>query len=187
MIHYVNEEAIYHTEEYDVILLPMNIAYDFSDGFAMKLRNRYPEIEKADNTTGFYDLRKLGKRLNVGKVSIMYIFRSTTNGLAQFLDYEALENVMKTANNEFFGKKVMTTMMFGTKIVENRNAEKIKNILENNNDKIDLYVYEPMGKRQKLEKDDIKAMFKGKKDKEGIEQELKKRFLILNEERQEQD
>lgn len=175
MIHYIEDEPIYHTDEYDVILVPMNIMYNFSDGFLFRLKNKYPEVEDADATTGFGDYRKLGKRVNVGKICLMYVFRPTKDFKREIMDFEALENAMKMINNEFYGKKVMVSNIYGTAFVKKRSNLEVKRILEENNSKIDLYVYTVREKGKVYERKSIERQFKG--DEEKIESELKRRFL----------
>ena len=59
-----------------------------------------------------------------------------------YIDYVALENCLKTANAEFKGKKVMTTLLGTTKFDGKGDREKCLKIIEENTNDLDLYIYD---------------------------------------------
>ena len=140
-----DREAIYDTEKYDVILMGVSTHNIFMGNFQGKMIVKYPIIEKVGNRTPYGDLRKLGKRVtindNVPIISLMYICKYPSRK-GEYLDYEALEKCLKTANAEFKGKKVMTTFLGVTKFDGNGDKEKCLKIIEECTPDLDLTVYD---------------------------------------------
>ena len=60
----------------------------------------------------------------------------------EFIDYDALENCIKTANIEFNGLNVATTVIGSSCFDGNGDRDKIMKILEENSDKMNLTVYD---------------------------------------------
>lgn len=167
-----NEDAIWHTDEYDVILVGTSIYNMLTNGFQNKLKLKYNEIEKANNTTNYGDKRKLGKRLTIdGKptISLMYICKYPGLRHGPPINYEALENCLMTANAEFKGKKVMTTMIGCSDFDGNGDKEKVLEMLEKYCKDIDLTVYDYHQLRKEDERLEVFKMFfknKGKMSRE---------------------
>ena len=161
-----NEDAIWHTDEYDVILVGTSIYNMLTNGFQNKLKLKYPEIENANKTTNYGDKRKLGKRLTIdGKptISLMYICRYPSLRHGPAIDYEALKNTIMTANAEFKGKKVMTTMIGCSDFDGNADKDKVLELLETYGKDMDITIYDYHQLRKRDEMLVIfKKMFKGK-------------------------
>lgn len=106
-------DAIFEVDKYDVVLVGTSTHQTLDGGFQGKLRNKYPVIEKINNQTRYGDLRKLGTRVTVNStkpvISLMYICTYPTS--KPFIDYLALEKCLQTANAQFKGKKVITTLL----------------------------------------------------------------------------
>lgn len=141
-----NKEPIYETENYDVILIGVSTHNTLMGNFQGKMGIKYPIVEKVNNKTPFGDLRKLGKRITIDKIgkpiiSLMYIC-TYPSIKAEFVDYKALENCLKTANAEFKGKKVMTTVLGTTRFDGRGNRRKCLKILKECTKDLDLYVYD---------------------------------------------
>lgn len=148
------KDAIWETDKYDVILVGTSIYCMLSNGFQSKLRLKYPYIEEINDSTNYGDLRKLGKRMTIqGKpiISLMYIAKYP-HSKREFVDYDALENALATANAEFRGKKVMTTLLGCSKFDGNGDREKVLKIMECNtqNMDIDVYDYLQLEKRKEI-------------------------------------
>lgn len=138
------KDAIWETDKYDVILVGTSIYNMLSNGFQSKLRLKYPYIEDINGSTNYGDMRKLGKRLTIqGKpiISLMYIAKYP-HGKRDFLDYGALEHALATANAEFRGKKVLTTVLGCSKFDGNGNRDKVMEIMAKNTDSMDVDVYD---------------------------------------------
>lgn len=177
-------DAIFHTDEYDVILIGTSVYNMLSNGFQAKMAFKYPQLEKVNNTNGYGDLRNLGKRLTISDskpiLSLLYIAKYPSSKRV-FVDYDALDNATATADKEFAGKKVMTTMLGCSPFDGNGDRRKVLNILKRNckNIDLDVYDYEQINKRQeiKLQLNRIKSI--KKKDPEKFEKlwSMKERIL----------
>jgi len=149
-----DKEPIWETDKYDVILVGTSIYNMLSNGFQSKLRLKYPYIEEINDSTNYGDLRKLGKRMTIqGKpiISLMYIAKYP-NSRREFIDYDALEHALSTANAEFRGKKVLTTMLGCSKFDGNGNKDKVLEIINRtaNNLELDVYDYLQLEKRKEI-------------------------------------
>ena len=149
-----NRDAIWETDKYDVVLVGTSIYCMLSNGFQSKLRLKYPYIEEINNSTNYGDLRKLGKRMTIqGKpiISLMYIAKYP-NSRREFIDYDALEHALSTANAEFRGKKVLTTMLGCSKFDGNGDKDKVLEIINRtaNNLELDVYDYLQLEKRKEI-------------------------------------
>lgn len=147
-----DKDLIWDTDKYDVILVGTSIYNLLTQGFQSKMAVKYPYIVKANNTTPYADKRKYGKRLTIEGtpiISLMYIC-GYPHSKRDYLNYDALENCMATANKEFRGKKVAAPLL-GTSLFDgNGDRERCMSIIENNCGDIDLTVYDfPQYNRRK--------------------------------------
>jgi hypothetical protein len=140
-----NKEPIYDTDKFDVVLMGVSTHNMFMGNFQGKMAVKYPIIERVNNSTPYGDLRKLGKRVTIDDnspiISLMYICTYPSRK-ADFIDYEALEKCLKTANAEFRGKRVLTTVLGSTKFDGKGDKEKCMEIIKENTKDLDLYVYD---------------------------------------------
>lgn len=147
-----DKDLIWDTDKYDVILVGTSIYNLLTQGFQSKLTMKYPYIVDANNSTPYADKRKYGKRLTIQGtpiISLMYIC-GYPHSKRDYLNYEALENCLATANAEFKGKNVATTIL-GTSLFDgNGDRERCMKIIEENTDKLNLTVYDfPQYNRRK--------------------------------------
>lgn len=141
-----NKEPIYETDNYDVILVGASTHNMLMGNFQGKLGVKYPIVEEVNNSTPYGDLRKLGKRITIddlGKpiISLMYIC-TYPSIKKSFLDYKALENCLNTANAEFKGKKVLTTVLGSTRFDGRGDKRKCLKLIEKCTKDLDLDVYD---------------------------------------------
>lgn len=143
-----DKEAIYDTEKYDVVLLGLSTHNVLMGNFQGKMAVKYPIIEKAYYNTPVGDIRKLGKRITIDdlgdekpKISLMFICTYPSRK-KDFIDYEALEKCLKTANAEFKGMRVMSTILGSSKFDGRGNKEKCISIIKECCKDIDLYLYD---------------------------------------------
>lgn len=138
------QDAIWHVEDYDVVLVGTSIYNMLSNGFQSKMRVKYPIIEEADATTGYGDMRKLGKRITIDStkpiISILYIAKHPRS--VSPLDYEALEVALRSADEEFAGKRVMTTMLGCSPFDGRGDRKKVLQVMKRAVSKMDLTVYD---------------------------------------------
>ena len=145
-------DLIWDTDKYDVILVGTSIYNLLTQGFQSKLTMKYPYILDANNSTPYADKRKYGKRLTIQGtpiISLMYIC-GYPHSKRDYLNYEALEKCLATANAEFKGKNVATTIL-GTSLFDgNGDRERCMKIIEDNTDKLNLTLYDfPQYNRRK--------------------------------------
>lgn len=157
-IKYITEckDAIYEVEKYDVVLIATSIYCLFNGGFGMKMRNKYPIIEEVNNEQPYADTRRLGKRLTMDlndgpTISLLYCCKFPRLN-SEYIDYDAFENCLKTANVEFKGKNVMCDMLGMTKFNGNGDAEKCKEIIERCLTNVNLTIYDYTQYSKKEEK-----------------------------------
>ncbi len=140
------KDLIWYTDKYDVILVGTSIYNLLTQGFQCKMSVKYPELLVANNSTPYADRRKYGKRVTVNIengliVSLMYIC-GYPHRKRDFLNYEALENCLATAEAEFQGKNVATTIV-GTSLFDgNGDKDRCLELLNKYSNKINLTVYD---------------------------------------------
>lgn len=144
-----NIDLIEDITKYDVILVGTNTYHAMGNGFQKKVRVNYPNTYKLNTSTKYGDINKLGTRVTTSDSSPIFSLCFITHGYnfrpdinPDYLDYEALEKCVKTANIEFSGLKVATTFIGCSKFDGNGDKEKVLDILNNNSNNINLYVYD---------------------------------------------
>jgi len=172
-----NKEPIYDTDNFDVVLMGVSTHNILMGNFQSKMAIKYPIVEEAINTTPYGDLRKLGKRITINNntpiISLMYICTYPSRK-DNFIDYEALDKCLRTANAEFKGKKVMTTLLGSTKFDGKGDRNKCLKIIEECTKDLDLHVYdfEPITIKEEIKRQNkyfskLREHWKG--NKEGLE------------------
>lgn len=171
-----DKEAIYDVDDYDVVLVGVSTHNMLMGNFQGKIGVKFPKVKEVYESTPYGDYRKLGKRLTLDdmKPVISLMFICTYPSKKAFVDYDSLERCLKTANAEFKGKKVLTTVLGSTKFDGKGEREKCLDIIERSTPDLDLYVYdyeqirilEEVNRQHKYFKE-MKDKYKG--DKEMIE------------------
>lgn len=141
-----DKDPIFETDKYDVVLVGTSTACSMASGFQGKMARKYPYVDEANDKQPYRDNRRLGTRLTLkgeGKpiISLMYISKYNDSRNVT-IDYEALTNCLSTANAEFKGKKVITTIVGSTKVDGNGEREKCLEILKNCTKDLDIDVYD---------------------------------------------
>ena len=185
-----DKDLIWETEKYDVILVGTSIYCMLGAGFQSKMLFKYPFLDTENDKTPYGDLRKLGKRLTMTTdgnpiISLMYICGyPRTNRIT--VDYKALEQCFLTANAEFSGKNVATTIVGASIFDGNGDRDKCLDIITKSTPDINLTLYDYV---QKQHKEEVKAFEKyinsfKRRDKEKYnylienkDEELKKLYL----------
>lgn len=151
-----DKELIWETQNYDVILVGTSIYCMLSAGFQSKMRFKYDFLEPANDETPYADMRKLGTRLTIEKencpiISLLYIC-NYPRSKKEFLDWDALEKCLRTANAEFKGKNIASTIIGSSNFDGNGDKERclslIKECMPDVN--ITLYDYKQMGRREEM-------------------------------------
>jgi len=154
-----NIDLITEIEKYDVILIGTNCHCSMFNGFQGKVRKKYPQVYYLNYKTKYGDVSKIGSRVTTrGSTpifSLCFITRHYNSNKQRepiYLDYEALNKCMETANNEFQGLNVATTVMGGFEFDGNGDKREILKILKNNSSKMNLYVYDYKQYPSKIER-----------------------------------
>ena len=182
------KDAIWETDNYDVVLIGTTIYNTLSNGFQAKIKSKYPAPSTAaENYGGYGNRNKFGKRLTFegSKPTLSFLFiAGYPNSRRVFLDYDALENCLATANADFKGQHVMTTMLGCTRFDGNGDRDKVLGIFEETTRDIilDIYDYEQLDKEterkielQKLRENDYEHYMSMGKNKNEF---LKTLYLV---------
>lgn len=139
-------------KKYDVILIGASIKNGKGNGFQHKVCRNFPLIDKKNKQTNYDDYRKLGTCLVINSYVekgfpvfvICYITkgRYTPGKKPDALEYESLESCMNLINENFKGKKIASTIMGYSPFEGGGDKEKILEIINNNSNNIDLYLYD---------------------------------------------
>lgn len=149
-----NRDLIWDIEKYDVILVGTSIYCMLSNGFQSKVKNKYPFIEEENNKTRYGDYRKLGTRLTLQQdnspiISLLYIC-GYPNKNRVTVDYTSLETCLRTAEAEFRGKKIATTILGSSKFDGNGDKKKCQKLLDSIFDNIFVYDYTQLSKEDEI-------------------------------------
>jgi hypothetical protein len=171
-----DRDLILDVDNYDVILVGTTIYSMLTNGFQSKIASKFPIVDEINAKTPYGNTNKYGKRITVDTItpiiSLMYI-AGYPHSKRAFLNEEALINCLSTANAEFKGEKVATTLVGTTRFDGNGDRDRILEIIEENTKDLDLYVYdyEQLDKRvereiirKKLREEDYELYQKYKKD-----------------------
>lgn len=151
-----DKDPIWDTDDFDVVLVGTSVYNQLNGGFQSKIRYKYPFIDEENRKTKYADYSKMGTRITVGNepsISLLYI-SGNYKTLSTTLNYEALEKCLQTANAEFKGKKVVTTVLGSTRFDGRGDKEKCLKIIEENTSDLDLTVYDYEQKTRKEEIDE---------------------------------
>lgn len=178
-------EPIYEVEKYDVVLVGVTIYNHMSNGFHMKIGNKYPHVYDELKKTNYADTRKYGKILVVEgspTVCLMFTYGYRRKNVV-CLNYEALETALLKANEEFKGKKVLATNLGYGRFDGNGDKDECLEIIERctKDLQLDLYDY-PQFTRDEEYCYVMKNIYKMKKsDPEEYERQMSRRFQIITE------
>lgn len=184
MINIVKDkEPIWEVEKYDVVLIGTTIYNNLNNGFQSKMRAKYPFLDAELDKTPYADRRKLGTRITVHQnpiISILFVSRYP-NKHKVTLDFNALENALSTANAEFRGKKVLTTLIGTTLYDGNAPRDKVLELMERccRNMDVDVYDYYQIPKRVERAMIIEKIRKVGESDPEKFKELWKQREAIM--------
>lgn len=148
-----DKDPIWNTDDFDVLLVGTSIYNQLNGGFQSKIRYKFPIVEERNNATKYADISKLGTRVTINgepTISLMYICGYPRPNSVS-LDYDALERCLKTANAEFRGKKVLTTLLGSSPFDGNGERDKCLKLIEDNTKDLEIYIYDYKQKKRKEE------------------------------------
>lgn len=157
-----DKDPIWDVDNFDVLLIGTSTYNQLNGGFQSKVKYKYPIVEEENNKTKYADTSKLGTRLTIygqPTISLMYVCgypRPNTDTV----NYEALERCLRTANAEFKGKKVLTTIVGASPFDGNGNKDRCLEIIEESTSDLEIWVYDYKQKKRKEEIEEQRCYLK---------------------------
>lgn len=140
-----DKDPIYEVGDYDVVLVGTSVYCTLTGGFQSKMRFRYPILMERNDRMPYGDMRRLGTRLTIEcddvTASLLYVCTCPSNK-KMYLDYDALERCLRTANAEFKGKRVLTTVIGASRFDGNGDKERCLSMMREYLCDVDLTVYD---------------------------------------------
>lgn len=154
-----DKDPIWETDNFDVILIGTSVYNRLYGGFQSKIKFKYPIVDEKNMGTKYGDFSKLGTRITINTtpiISLMYICSYTMPNV-ETVDYDSLTKCLLTANAEFRGKKVMTTILGASQFDGAGDKDKCLKIIEDTTKDLDITLYDY---KQKKRQDEIKEQKK---------------------------
>lgn len=147
-IHIIkNRPLIEDIFDYDVIIIGTGIHNALGNGFQYDIKINFPKVEQMVKSTPYADPRKLGTVSVLNETPIFCVgfihqggYRKDIN--PDYLNYSALEDVIKLVNENFDNKKIATTLIGCSKFDGNGNKEKVLNIFNGLLGNNEYYIYD---------------------------------------------
>ena len=150
MIKVVNGVDLYdHINEYDVILIGVDLYYRMANGIQLKVMLNHPHVFDRNLETKYADRDKLGSIIECKKESeptfcLCFIcdgnFRPDIQ--PEYVSYDALERCIRLVDKKYKGKKVACPLLGASRFDGNGDRDKCLSILKGNSNNIDLTVYD---------------------------------------------
>ena len=145
MIH--NKPLIEDIFEYDLIIVGTGIYNTLGNGFQYDIKINFPNVNKIIKETPYGDKRKLGTVTIVNDKPIFCLGFRHKGGFrkdlqTEYLDYNALTNVLSLIDENFENKKIATTLIGSSKFDGNGDKDKILGIFQQLSDKNMYYLYD---------------------------------------------
>jgi hypothetical protein len=145
MIH--DKPLIEDIFEYDLIIVGTGIYNTLGNGFQYDIKINFPNVNKIIKETPYGDKRKLGTVTIVNDKPIFCLGFIHKGGFrkdlqTEYLDYNALTNVLSLIDENFENKKIATTLIGGSKFDGNGDKDKILGIFQQLSDKNMYYLYD---------------------------------------------
>lgn len=178
-------------QKYDVILIGTSIKNNKGNGFQHKICRNFPLIDEKNKETNYDDYNKLGtcqvinSYVNKGFPIFILCYitkgRYTPSKKPDALEYESLESCISLINENFKGKKIASTILGNSIFEGGGDRERILEIIGNNSNDIDLYLYDYVQKDYRQEDNEnyfkINDLYSNGKITKDEYYERKKHFL----------
>lgn len=139
-----DKDPIWETDKFDVILIGTSIYNQLNGGFQSKIKYKYPIVDEKNRDTKYADFSKLGTRITINDtptISLMYICGYPRPNI-DTVDYDSLTKCLLTANAEFRGKKVLTTILGSSQFDGNGDKDKCLKIIKDSTKDLDITLYD---------------------------------------------
>ena len=139
-----DKDPIWETDKFDVILIGTSIYNQLNGGFQSKIKYKYPIVDEKNRETKYADFSKLGTRITINDtptISLMYICGYPRPKI-DTVDCDSLTKCLLTANAEFRGKKVLTTILGSSQFDGNGDKDKCLKIIKDSTKDLDITLYD---------------------------------------------
>ena len=139
-----DKDPIWETDNFDVILIGTSIYNQLNGGFQSKIKYKFPIVDEKNRETKYADFSKLGTRITINDtpiISLMYICGYPRPNI-DTVDYDSLTKCLLTANAEFRGKKIMTTIIGSSQFDGNGDKDKCLKIIKDSTKDLDITLYD---------------------------------------------
>ena len=139
-----DKDPLWETDKFDVILIGTSIYNQLNGGFQSKIKYKYPIVDEKNRETKYADFSKLGTRITINDtptISLMYICGYPRPNI-DTVDYDSLTKCLLTANAEFRGKKVLTTILGSSQFDGNGDKDKCLKIIKDSTKDLDITLYD---------------------------------------------
>jgi hypothetical protein len=144
-IHEIN--LIEDVFKYDLILLGTGIHNALGNGFQYDVKINFPKVEETVKKTPYADSRKLGTVEVINGNPIFCVgfihkggYRKDIN--PDYLDYNALKDVLFLIDKNFIGKKIAMPLIGCSKYDGNGDKEKVIQMLTELSDRNEYFIYD---------------------------------------------
>lgn len=133
--------------DYDIIIVGTGIHNALGNGFQYDVKINFPFVEEAVKNTPYADKRKLGTVTVINKQPMFCIGFIHQGGFRKdltpdFLDYQALTEVLTLIDDNFENKRIATTLIGCSQFDGNGDRDKVLEIFSGLSDKNEYFIYD---------------------------------------------
>jgi hypothetical protein len=133
--------------DYDVIIIGTSIYNSLGNGVQYDIKINFPKVEEVVKKTPYADHRKLGTVSVIEDTPIFCVGFINKGGFRKditpdYLDYNALKDVLYLVDDNFENKKIATTLIGCSKFDGNGDKNKVLELFSNLPDKNDYFIYD---------------------------------------------
>lgn len=143
-----NKDLIYDIFKYDVILVGTSTHCALGNGFQHDIAINFPIVKEINSKTPYADPKKLGTIIPVEDRGVIFILCYLNKGRYRpdlnpdFLDYNALKNILLQINKEYKNKKIASTILGNSIFEGDGNKDKILSIFNECCTDVDITLYD---------------------------------------------
>lgn len=133
--------------DYDIIIVGTGIHNALGNGFQYDVKINFPFVEEAVKNTPYADKRKLGTVTVINKQPIFCVGFIHQGGFRKdltpdFLDYQALTEVLTLIDDNFENKRIATSLIGCSPFDGNGDRDKVLEIFSGLSDKNEYFIYD---------------------------------------------
>ena len=147
-IHIITEKPLIEDVfDYDIILIGTGIHNALGNGFQYDIKINFPIVEQEVKKTPYADSRKLGTVTVINHKPIFCVGFIHQGGYRKdikldYLNYDALKEVLLLIDNNFENKKIATSLIGCSQFDGNGNKEIVLNFFKELSDKNEYFIYD---------------------------------------------